>query len=287
MIELKCGAARASLSFLGAEIRSWSVAGRPLIWTPDAAFWDAAAPLLFPVVGWTRESRVRVDGAIYPMPVHGFAANAKFSAERLGASHARFTLRDSANTRAHYPFAFELCVDYRLREDALAVDCRVRNIGRELLPYSIGLHPGFVWPFCGGDFSDYRITFDQPEAPSVPVIAPGGLFSRASRAIALNGRELALTPELFAQEALCFLNAKSRKLIFERAGFGAIEIASEGFPHWALWSKPGARFLCIEAWSGHGDREDFAGELRDKPSITLLAPNGEGVHNACFSFRAS
>jgi galactose mutarotase-like enzyme len=155
------------------------------------------------------------------------------------------------------------------------------------MPYSIGLHPGFVWPFCGGDYSDDRIVFDQQEAPSVPIVAPGGLFSQTSRAIALTGRELALSPELFAHEALCFINAKSRKLTFELAGFGAIEIASEGFPHWALWSKPGAPFLCIEAWSGHGDPEDFAGELRDKPSITLLASGGEGVHKARLSFRSS
>jgi galactose mutarotase-like enzyme len=103
----------------------------------------------------------------------------------------------------------------------------------------------------------------------------------------LTGRELALSPELFMHEALCFINAKSRTLTFERAGFGAIEIAGEGFPHWALWSKPGAPFLCIEAWSGHGDPEGFAGELRDKPSITLLAAAGEGVHKARFSFRSS
>lgn len=287
MIELRCGTACASISQHGAELRRWSVADKALLWTPDAAIWDGVSPVLFPVVGWTRESRVQVDGVFFPMPVHGFAANAEFTSEKISVSHARFTLRDKPETRAHYPFAFELCVDYRLSEDTLDVTCRVRNTGAEAMPYSIGLHPGFVWPFCGGDYSDYRIVFDQPEAPSVPIIGPGGLFSQTSRAIALTGRELALSPELFTHEALCFINAKSRTLTFEREGFGAIEIASEGFPHWALWSKPGAPFLCIEAWSGHGDPEDFAGELHDKPSITLLAAAGEGVHKACFSFRSS
>lgn len=181
MIDLRCGTACASISLHGAELRSWSVADRALLWSPDAAFWDGISPVLFPVVGWTRESRVQIDGVLYPMPLHGFAANADFTCE-TSASHARFTLRDNAETRAHNPFAFELCVDYRLSEDALDIACRVRNTGREALPYSIGLHPGFVWPFCGGDYSDYRIVFDQPEAPSVPIITPGGLFSHRSRA---------------------------------------------------------------------------------------------------------
>ncbi len=263
------------------------MAGRQLLWTPDPAVWDAVSPLLFPIVGWARDGRVRVADAIYPMPVHGFAASAAFEAEQLGTDHVRFTLRDNEQTRAHYPFAFELCVDYRLSEDALAIECRVHNCGQGALPYSIGLHPGFAWPFCGGDASDYRIVFDEPEAPEVPVIAAGGLFSRARRAIGLKGRELALTPELFAHEALCFLNARSRTLAFERPGFGALEIASDNFPHWALWTRPGAPFLCVEAWSGHGDPEDFEGELADKPSITLLAPGASELHKARFQFRLS
>lgn len=257
-----------------------------MLWTPDAAVWNAVSPLLFPVVGWTRGSRVCVDGSFYPMPVHGFAASANFSVEQIDASHARFSLQDNAQTRAHYPFAFELCVDYRLSEAALTIDCSVRNTGAGLLPYSIGLHPGFAWPFCGGAFSDYRIAFEKPEAGHVPVIAAGGLFSQDSRPLAMADRFLPLAPELFAQEALCFLNANSASLAFERPGFGAIELATEGFAHWALWSKPGAGFLCVEAWSGHGDPVDFAGELADKPSITLLAPGCEALHKAQLKFRS-
>ena len=263
------------------------MAGRQLLWTPDPAVWDAVSPLLFPVVGWTRNSCVRVDSAIYPMPVHGFASSAAFEAEQFCAERVRFILRDNGKTRSHYPFAFELSVDYRLSADALAIECRVHNPGQGALPYSIGLHPGFAWPFCGGARSDYRILFEETEAAHVPVIADGGLFSQRRREISLKGRELALTPELFALEALCFLNARSSKLTFGRAGFGALEIATDGFPHWAVWTKPGAPFLCVESWSGHGDPEGFEGELVDKPSITLLAPGASGVHKARFRFRLS
>ena len=43
-----------------------------------------------------------------------------------------------------------------------------------------------------------------------------------------------------------------------------------GFSHAALWTRPGAPFLCLEAWTGYSDPEDFAGELSDKPSMRVL-----------------
>ena len=52
----------------------------------------------------------------------------------------------------------------------------------------------------------------------------------------------------------------------------------ENFPHVVLWSRPGAPYLCIESWTGHGDPEGFAGELADKPSMIALAPGAEGRH---------
>ena len=31
------------------------------------------------------------------------------------------------------------------------------------MPYAFGLHPGFRWPFAGGDIEDYAIVFDEEE----------------------------------------------------------------------------------------------------------------------------
>ena len=45
-----------------------------------------------------------------------------------------------------------------------------------------------------------------------------------------------------------------------------------GFTHAALWMRPGAPFLCLEAWTGYSDPEGFEGELKDKPGMRMLAP---------------
>lgn len=263
----------------------WRAGGLDLLWRRDPAIWDATAPLLFPTVGWCRDGVMRIAGRPYPMPVHGFAAACDFAVHRESAEAARFTLRDDARTRAHYPFAFLFEARYALAPEALRIELSVTNAGAEPMPYACGLHPGFAWPFAGGARADYRVVFAQEERAFVPEIAPGGLFSARLRPVPLEGRRLALSEALFAREALCFLDAKSRSLSFERPGAAALDIETEGFPHWALWSRPGADFLCVEAWTGHGDPEGFAGDVADKPSMSWLAPGQTRVHAATFRLR--
>lgn len=276
-VELESAGARALVSPRGAEAVAWSVRGRELLWDRSTPHWDRVAPVLFPCVGWSRDGRVRVDGVAYPMPVHGFAPAATFDLVSRARDRAAFELRDSAQTRAHYPFAFRLTVAYALGRDALSIDIRVENAGAGELPYACGLHPGFAWPFAGGAQDDYAILFSDDERPEAPEIAAGGLFSARVRPVPVKGGRLALSPGLFEREALCFLHARSRRVRFEGPG-GAIEAEARGFRHWALWSRPGAPFLCVEAWTGHGDPEGFSGGFREKPSIDVLAPGEAREH---------
>lgn len=286
MIELACEEARATIAPSGAELRAWRVNGHNLIWTPDPTIWNATAPLLFPIVGWAREGAIRVKEKRYPIGVHGFAAACLFDIEMQRADAVTLRLRDDADTRAHYPFGFCFSVTYRLSRASLVIDIEVANTGDEVMPYACGLHPGFRWPFAGGAPERYAIRFDKAEKPEVPVIAPGGLFSARQRAIPLQGRDLVLAPALFAAEALCFLDAASRSLDFIAPDGTSLSIATEGFPHWALWSRPGAPFLSIESWSGHGDPEGFRGELADKPSMILLGPRETQTHRATYRLRS-
>ncbi|HYA73740.1 MAG TPA: aldose 1-epimerase family protein [Roseiarcus sp.] len=280
---LASGGARAVLARRGAEARSWSVGGRDLLWPGDPAIWPQVSPILYPVVGWTREG-ARVAGRHYPLGLHGFAYQQDFEVEAAGADFARLTLRDNAATRALYPFAFGLGVEYRLSADALAIAIEVDNPGDEPAPYACGLHPGFRWPFAGGPREGARVVFESQEPAEVPVIAPGGLIGRQKRAIPLRGRALALSDELFAHDALCFLAPASRSLRFEEPGGAAIEMDFHGFDHAALWTRPGAPFLCLEAWTGYSDPEGFAGDLYEKPSMRMLKSGERTRHEASYRF---
>ena len=269
---------------MGAELRDWSVGGLPLLWQPDPAIWADTSPILFPVVGWTRGGQIKVAGTAYPMGVHGFARAQPFDVLEQRPSHVRLGLAASAETRRHYPFNWRLSVEYTLDGPALSVVLTVTNLGTSVMPYACGLHPGFRWPFAGGDFEDYSIVFGEREASSVPVISGEGLFTRQSRRIPLDGRCLPLSAQLLSNEAMCFLNANSRSLRFAHRSGAAIDVAVENFPHVALWSRPAGRFLSIEAWTGHGDFTDADGDLFRKPSMHHLSEGGSASHRAKFSF---
>jgi galactose mutarotase-like enzyme len=278
-VRLASGDARLVLARLGAEARGWSVGGVDLLWPGNSAIWREISPILFPIVGWLREG-ARVNGMRYGLGLHGFARRMTFAVERQMRDSVRFVARDDTTTRIVYPFVFALAVEYRLAEDALQIVLEVKNTGSKPMPYACGLHPGFNWPMGSAARAEACVRFSEAERPEVPVIAPGGLFSTETRPIPLDGRTLLLDDALFANEALCFLNAASRSLRFEQADGSGVEMTLDGFPHIALWSRPGAPFLSLEAWTGYGDPVGFAGDLCEKPSMRLLAPGESARHAA-------
>jgi galactose mutarotase-like enzyme len=283
LVKLSHGAGSAEIALAGAEARAWRVGGRELLWPGDPTIWNQVSPILFPVVGWTRDG-ARVDGRQYALGLHGFAAAQTFVVETQSESAARLTLSDNAETRAVYPFAFRQTIDYRLGESALEIAIEVENKGPSPMPYACGLHPGFRWPFADGPREGCEIQFETPERPQIPIVAPGGLISTGARSIPIEGSALKLSDELFAHDALCFIDPSSRWLRFVEPSGAAIELALGGFPHFALWMRPGAPFLCLEAWTGYSDPEGFAGELKEKPGMRILARDETARHSATYSF---
>ena len=284
-VSLRAGKARATVALRGAQALAWQAGGRDLLWTPDPAVWPDVSPLLFPVVGWTRGGQSRVDGRLYPLALHGFARHLDYAVLAQGADFVRLGIMDTPLTRALYPFAFRLEASYHLTEQGLEMSMVVVNHGDAPMPYACGFHPGFVWPFAGGAQENYAIVFDKPEPGHVPVIAASGLIGPTMRDIPLQHGRLALSPALFANDALCFLNPASTRLRF--AGpTAAIDMALDNLAHMALWMRPGGRYLCLEAWSGHSDPEGFVGDLSQKPSMNLLLPGEQARHAVSYTFVA-
>lgn len=280
-VQIASGEASAWIARRGAELKSWRVGASELIWQGDETFWADSAPVLFPIVGWTRDG-ILVDGTRYPLGLHGFARSEDFVVADQAADRVRLRLAANERTRALYPFEFAFEIEYTIDHHEICIVLEVVNEGASPLPYACGLHPGFVWPLPGAR-GPHVVRFDAPERAEVPVIAPGGLFSTRRRPIPLRGREIDLTPDLF-EEALCFLDANSSGLEFASAdGAASLRMELENFPHLALWSRSvdglGAPFLCLEAWTGHGDPEGFGGDVFDKPSMRALAP-GEAARSA-------
>jgi galactose mutarotase-like enzyme len=277
ILQLRTDGATARIARLGAEPVSWRVDGRELIWSGDPIHWGRHAPILFPVVGASATGIVRVGPQSYAMPQHGFARDSLFTVVEQGQDFARLKLVESDETWKHFPFRFILEVGITLRPDSLDLVFHVTNADTGDMPYALGFHPAFPWPFDAGGPEGHAVEFDSEEDPQIPGISPEGLLREHGRQLSFDGRRLPLDPDLFS-EALVFLDAKSRSMRFQSPTGARIELDAEDFPHLALWTRPAAPFLSMEAWTGHADCEGFAGDLVERPSMHHLEAGHEARH---------
>lgn len=278
IIRLASGGISAEIARRGAELMSWQVGGRELIWSGDPAHWAFRAPLLFPVVGASAGGRVVVEGRAYPMPQHGFARLSQFACVQAASDEATFRLEADEATLAHYPFRFRLDVTVSLGAGSLSVSADISNRDDRPMPYALGFHPAFPWPLDGAGWEGHRVEFDALETTSLPGVSADGLLVPDCRHLPFDGRSLTLEPGLFS-EALVFLDARSRSMAFVAPSGRRLVMETEDCPHLAIWTRPTAPFLSLEAWTGHADWHGFGGELSERASIRRLAP-GESARHA-------
>ena len=289
LVAINSGELTAKLNPLGAEL--WSLtdnAGREYMTDADPVFWSGRAPLLFPIVGMLANGRYRLDGREYAMPKHGFARKSRFEILATAADSVGFRLTDSAQTRAIFPFAFVLDLNFRIAGMTLAIAASVTNSGEQMLPFSFGFHPAFAWPLPGGAAKDaHRVVFAQPEPAPIRRIDPAsGLVLRDSQSTPVEGCTLLPTAKLFEPDALIWDRLASRALSFGAPGGSGIELAFPDTPMLGIWQKPGASYLCLEPWQGIADPVDFTGDFRAKPGVVELRAGESRVFRLAVTVRA-
>ena len=278
-IRLKTGTSSAEICLTGGEVTRWQCEDEDLLWKPDPTYWRRTSPILFPVIGWLNNDGIIIHGRCRPMTVHGFAKNSRFSVINQAKADATIELGPSEETTDLYPFGFRLRIRYSLSVSALTAEAEVFNLGPDPMPYGFGIHPGFCWPLPGGRGIQHSLRFATQESNFVPVVTPEGFICREQRRIPFDGKTLLLEPALFESDVLCFLNAKSSRVTFTEGQHHAITVTSKNFPHWGIWSTPGADFLCIQSWTSYGDAPDFAGTIYEKPSMIVLDAGASRCHS--------
>jgi galactose mutarotase-like enzyme len=272
-ISLESVELQATISSPGAELVGLRGSdGLDYLWDGDPAWWPSHAPILFPIVGEVRGNAVKVDGKRYPMGRHGFARGSTFEVVSAEKARCSFRLRANDQTRAHYPFEFALDVHYEVVGRQLHLRAEVTNHGKDVMPASLGFHPGFRWPLVPGVAKEaYAISFEKLEDKPIRRLA-SGLLAAAPIPSPVRDKKLALTEALFANDALIFDRVNSRRVTYAASTGPSIEVRFDSMPQLGIWSNPGAGFVCIEPWHGFASPEDFDGELKDKPGITLVPP---------------
>ena len=262
----------------GAELQSLFDKSYELeyMWSGDPAFWGKHSPLLFPIVGTLKGNTYYYENKAYSLPRHGFGRDREFTVETQRADYVTFLLKSDDQTRAIFPFDFELRVGYRLVSNKLAVTYQVKNPASSAMYFSIGGHPAFRVPVVSGtEYSDYYLEFDGiEETPRWP-ISKEGLIERKPEPLLQDSAVLPLRKELFAKDALVLKHPiTSGVTLRSRKSERSIRMDYPGFPFLGLWAAPNADFVCIEPWCGIADSVDSDQQLVKKEGICELEGGG-------------
>ena len=260
----------------GAELCSVKdTAGAEYLFDANPAYWGRSAPVLFPFVGSLRDKAFVYEGKTYPMGQHGFARDMDFSLLKKGESEIWFRLVSDEETLSKYPFPFVLDVGYQLEDHAIRVLWRVENPSSEKsLYFSIGAHPAFLCPPCGGGMDGCYLGFDMPGSLSYRLLNGQGLVTEQVHTLPLENGLFRLSPGLFDRDALIVEGKQTGRVWLadrEKKPFVTVEFDA---PLFGVWSPAGkdAPFVCIEPWYGRCDAEGFSGDLTQREYGECLLP---------------
>jgi galactose mutarotase-like enzyme len=276
------GEVTVDVAALGAEMQAIQTRdGRNWLWHGDATYWTGRSPILFPMVGKAPNDAVTIEGERYQMSQHGFARRSNFTLETEESDRCVYRLEASEATLAMYPFYFRLDIEHRIEGRAVVVTATVTNQDRRVMPFGFGFHPAFAWPLPGAGDVPHKVVLDNGAEPGLHRLS-GGLVEPDALPSPFDAGVLTLDPELFRADAMVFLEGAGAGLRYGPEEGPAIRFSWENLPNLALWSKPGAGFVCLEPWHGTAAEVGGSDDLGARPYTETLGP----WSSARYSFRA-
>ena len=264
---------KAEINSLGAELVSLQKVetNEEFIWEGNPEFWGKHSPVLFPIVGTLRNNSFLYDNEPYNLSRHGFAREQDFQIKSQSEQSITFSLLSNEATKLVYPFDFELLINYHLVDFSLKITYTVKNIGKEMLPFSIGGHPAFS---LKEDFAKYSLKFETNEnLKSYRLIDE--LVSNRFDEIQLKEKNLPLSYSLFENDALIIKEMQSKSITILKGNIPILKFDFVDFPNFGIWTKVGAPFICLEPWVGYSDTTENSGNIIEKEGIKLLERNSE------------
>ena len=266
---------------LGAEFKSIKKDGRELLWDGDPDVWAGQAPILFPICGALRDDKYIYEEKEYYLEKHGFARTSEFEVEKADETSVVLLLKPSKETQKKYPFDYEFRACFTLEEASVRVDYNVLNLDTRTMYYSVGAHEAYA---CPEGVGNYSIIFDGKKTLGTNRLNRN-LLGYESTPIIDQTNELLLKDEYFEEDALIFPNVGSERVGLRNNTTGEmIEVSFAGAEHLLIWTKPNAKYICIEPWCGLPDFVDSDCILEHKKGICALPSGKERIHTHIISF---
>lgn len=262
---------RVSVADAGAELISvWDkAAGQERIWNGEPAVWNRHAPILFPFVGKVKDGQYRIGDQAYPMKTqHGFARDRVFTCAEKTDTSITHCLTADEQTRAVYPFDFELTVCHRLQGKQLVIEWKIANRGAERMFFAIGGHPGFMMP-AGFAKEDCLIAFPGAQTLQYKSANAAGYILPEVKTLPLTNGCASWQADI--PDTWIFEDQQVKAVGIARPdGTPYVMLHCESFPMLAVWANPKGPFICLEPWYGRADDEGFTGTIDQKKDIQAL-----------------
>lgn len=268
IIELKNDKLTVGINTLGSELAYIrSAGGTEFLWNGDKEVWSLRAPVLFPICGGLKEDKFLYRGHEYHLEKHGFAMEMEFRGTRLCDTAAKFVLESDESTMKQFPFPFRFTLLFELQENTLKVSNIVENTGTEEMFFSVGAHEGYA---CPEGIEDYEIHFDEKQTLNSFVLN-GNLLENHSICVAEDSCVFPLKYKYFAVDALVFKNILfTHATLVHKHSSKRVRVGFDGARYFLLWTKPNAKYICLEPWYGIQDIVGSGYELSEKEGIIRL-----------------
>lgn len=232
------------------------------------SFWNRHSPVLFPIVGKLKDGKTSIEGKTYEMGQHGFARDMEF--EEIGENS--YVLKSNEETLKKFPFNFELYISYEVKGNKVITKYKVINKSNKLMIFGLGGHPAYKCEYATGK---YRLEFHDVEDEIEIYQLQDGLVKENSEKTSkfIKENRIFLDNKTFENDAIIMKNIKSRKVYLKTESKNVLSFEFEKFPYLAIWSKPGAPFICIEPWFNTADKVNSNGIFEEKEDLIELKQN--------------
>lgn len=238
-------------------------------------YWKRHSPVLFPIVGKLKKNQTIINGKSYEMPQHGFARDLEFEPISKLENFHSYLLKSNPSTLIKYPYDFSLYTTYRTYENKLTTIYKVINEGANNMPFGIGGHPAFVINQQDLYNEEYYLEFEEDETKIHFLYLVDGLIgTEYAKNIIVDNRKIKITKNSFDNDAIIMKGITSKKISLKKKTGDKTLLTMDftGFPYLAVWSKPGAPFICIEPWYTTADTVNSSGIFAEKTDTIMLSP---------------
>lgn len=256
----------------GGIITKWRVNGEEIFYLDAERFTNpelsvrGGNPILFPICGNLPDNTYTYQGKQYTLKQHGFARDLPWDVtNQVTQDKASLTvvLNSNEQTRAVYPFDFELAFTYQMQGNILEVQQNYTNKSSEPMPFSFGFHPYFA--ISDKTQLEFEIpSSDYQDQKTKEIHSFNGNFD-------FNRDEIDVAfKQLTSQSASVTDHSRKLKLTLDY---------DDAFPILVFWTLKGKDFYCLEPWSAARN------SINTGEHLTILEPGAS--YSASFKLTAN